>query len=113
LLDENVDTIAPEQLQQHFAHSYGIFSGSPQHLAILAFSAERARWVADEHWHTQQQSLWLEDGRYQLTIPFNDHRELLMDILKHGAEVEVMAPWFLVEAVKEQVAAMQKNYSGK
>ncbi|PKM11590.1 MAG: transcriptional regulator [Gammaproteobacteria bacterium HGW-Gammaproteobacteria-3] len=113
LLAENADTLAPEQLQQHFAHSYGIFSGSPQHQAILNFSAERARWVADEHWHSQQQSQWLADGRYQLTIPFNDHRELLMDILKHGAEVEVIAPGFLVQAVREQIAAMQTIYAGR
>jgi len=35
-----------------------------------------------------------------------------MDILKHGAEVEVVAPAFLVEAVREQVAAMRRIYSG-
>lgn len=112
-LDQNADIIPPDQLQQHFAESYGIFSGNAKHLAVLNFSADRARWVADEHWHPQQQSQWLNDGRYQLSIPFNDHRELLMDILKHGAEVEVVAPAFLVEAVREQLSAMQKNYSGR
>jgi len=112
LLEQSADIIATEQLQQHFAESYGIFSGSAKHLAVLNFSADRARWVADERWHPQQQSQWLDDGRYQLSIPFNDHRELLMDILKHGAEVEVVAPAFLVEAVREQVAAMRRIYSG-
>jgi len=113
LLDENADIIPTDQLQQHFAASYGIFSGSAQHLAVLNFSAGRARWVADEHWHPRQQSQWLNDGRYQLSIPFNDHRELLMDILKHGAEVEVVAPAFLVEAVREQIAAMGEVYGGR
>ena len=42
--------------------------------------------------------------------PFNDSRELIMDILKHGAEVEVKAPEFLREAVIQQIAAMQKKY---
>jgi predicted DNA-binding transcriptional regulator YafY len=28
----------------------------------------------------------------RLSIPFNDSRELMMEILKHGAEVEVKAP---------------------
>jgi predicted DNA-binding transcriptional regulator YafY len=112
-LEQDTDIIATDELQQHFAAAYGIFSGSPKHLAILNFSTDRARWVGDEHWHPQQQGQWLEDGRYQLTIPFNDHRELLMDILKHGAEVEVLEPEFLVEAVKVQIVAMQKIYSGR
>jgi len=111
-LEQNADTIPADRLQQHFAASYGIFSGSAEYLAVLNFSTDRARWVADEQWHPQQQSQWLDDGRYQLSIPFNDHRELLMDILKHGAEVEVVAPAFLVEAVREQIVAMQKIYPG-
>lgn len=112
-LDQSSELIDTEQLQQHFASSYGIFSGSARYLAVLNFSADRARWVADEHWHPEQQSQWLDDGRYQLSIPFNDHRELLMDILKHGAEVEVIAPEFLVEAVREQIAAMGKIYEDR
>jgi len=109
-LDDNADIIPTEKLQQYFANSYGIFSGSPQHQAILNFSADRARWVAAENWHPAQQSQWLDDGRYQLTIPFNDHRELLMDILKHGAEVQVVEPAFLVEAVREQIIGMWEIY---
>ncbi|TRX00745.1 helix-turn-helix transcriptional regulator [Candidatus Methylobacter oryzae] len=112
-LDQSSDLIDTEQLQQHFASSYGIFSGSAKHLAVLKFSASRSRWVSDENWHPEQQSQWLDDGRYQLSIPFNDHRELLMDILKHGSEVEVVAPGFLVEAVREQVAAMGKIYGDR
>lgn len=112
-LEQNADIIPADRLQQHFAASYGIFSGSAEHLAVLNFSVDRARWVADEHWHPKQQSQWLNDGRYQLSIPFNDHRELLMDILKHGAEVEVVAPAFLIEAVREQVAAMGEIYGSK
>jgi len=112
-LEQNADIIATEQLQQHFAESYGIFSGRAKHWAVLNFSASRAAWVSAENWHPQQQSQWLNDGRYQLSIPFNDHRELLMDILKHGGEVEVVSPAFLVEAVREQVAVMGEIYGSK
>lgn len=109
-LTENTETIAAETLKAYFAESYGIFSGSPRYTAILNFTAERARWVADEHWHPKQQSQWLEGGRYQLAIPFSDHRELLMDILKHGAEVEVVEPALLVGLVKEEIARMGEVY---
>lgn len=94
--------LEPDTLQQHFGSSYGIFAGTPEHTAILNFSAQAGRWVADECWHSQQQSQWLDDGRYQLRIPFNRHEELLMDILKYGAEVEVVEPGFLRELVRQK-----------
>lgn len=99
-----------EHLQQHFGSSYGIFAGTPKHTAILNFSAKAARWVADEHWHSQQQSAWLTDGRYQLRIPFNRHEELLMDVLKYGAEVEVVAPEFLRELVRQEAEKLLAVY---
>ena len=79
-------------------------------MAELIFSKYRANWVGDELWHPEQQSQWLDDGRYQLSFPFSDSRELIMDILKHGAEVEVIAPTFLRAAVKAEINKMQKKY---
>jgi hypothetical protein len=53
------------------------------------------------------------NGNYQLGIPFNDSRELIMDILKHGAKVEVKTSGFLREAVIQKIAVMQKNINNK
>ncbi len=99
-----------ETLHQHYGASYGIFAGQAQYTAILNFSAHAARWVADEHWHSQQQSEWLSDGSYQLIIPFNRHEELLMDILKWGAEVEVVKPEFLRNLVRQTAENMLAKY---
>ncbi|OAI10306.1 hypothetical protein A1507_21645 [Methylomonas koyamae] len=102
--------LEPDSLQQHFGSSYGIFAGTPKHTAILNFSAKAGRWVADETWHSRQQFEWLTDGRYQLRIPFNRHEELLMDVLKYGAEVEVVEPEFLRELVRDQAERMLARY---
>jgi proteasome accessory factor C len=110
ILEQTVERIDPKELEEFFTSSYGIFSGIAQHLSVLEFSKSRAKWVADESWHPKQQDQWLDNGNYQLSIPFNDSRELIMDILKHGAEVEVKAPEFLRVAVIKQIAAMQKIY---
>lgn len=91
-LPQRCRDVPEKQLDAHYASSYGIFAGEPEHTAVLRFTPERARWVADEHWHPQQQSIMLEDGSYELRIPYADPRELVMDILKHGAEVEVIKP---------------------
>ncbi len=110
VLDTQAITLPEQQLHSYFASSYGIFPGPARHIAVLLFSAERARWIADEHWHPEQQCGRLDDGRYELRIPFNDHRELLMDILKYGADVELFVPDFLVEAVVGQIERMREMY---
>jgi predicted DNA-binding transcriptional regulator YafY len=97
------------ELDSHFAAAYGIFSGHPRHEAVLHFSAERARWVAEEQWHPKQVGQWLTDGRYELRVPYGDARELVMDILKHGEHVEVMAP----DDLRAEVAAGLKAALGK
>jgi predicted DNA-binding transcriptional regulator YafY len=81
------------------ASGYGIFSGNAQYTAVLRFSARRARWIATEQWHPQQIGTWLDDGHYQLHIPYADARELLMDIQRHLPEVEIVAPPALKKAL--------------
>lgn len=93
--------VARETLDAHYAQAYGIFAGAATARAVLHFSAERARWVADEQWHPDQQGRFLPDGGYQLSVPYSDDRELLMDILKYGADVEVIAPPELRATVKQ------------
>ena len=77
---------------------------------MLRFTARRARWVGDETWHPEQQSRWLDDGRYELSIPYSNDKELIMDILKYGADVEVIAPEELKEAVKNQLDEARNQY---
>jgi predicted DNA-binding transcriptional regulator YafY len=81
--------------------SYGIFAGKANKTAVLRFSASAARWVADERWHPRQVGQFLTDGRYELRVPYRDATELAMDILRYGADVEVVAP----ESLRGTVAA--------
>jgi proteasome accessory factor C len=105
VLSERALDVDEAQLDTHYASAYGIFGGVADKLAALRFSAERARWVADERWHPEQQGEWLPDGRYELRIPYRDSRELVMDILRHGAHVQVVAPQELREEVIRELQA--------
>jgi proteasome accessory factor C len=110
LLEQTAQDIPEEKLDAHFASSYGIFAGTPKHTAVLRFSAERSRWVAEEQWHPQQQGSILDNGRYELRIPYSDPRELMMDVLKHGAEVEVIEPASLRQMIKQQLQVTAQQY---
>jgi len=103
-------TIPAKDLDAYYASSYGIFAGKPTNTAVLRFTLERARWVADEIWHPNQNGYFL-NGYYMLEIPFSDDRELVMDILKYGADVEVIEPAGLRRTVSTHLSTALSRYS--
>ena len=91
--DEPAREVSAKALEEHLAAGYGIVrSGRELTWAKLRFSAERARWVAAEAWHPDQRGAFDACGRYTLEVPYRDDRELALEIMKHGPEVEVLAP---------------------
>ena len=92
VLKDRAKAVAEKDLKEYFETSYGIFRGKATKVAKLRFTAERARWVANETWHAQQKGTFEKDGSYVLEVPYHDDRELVMDVLRHGAEVVVQEP---------------------
>jgi predicted DNA-binding transcriptional regulator YafY len=110
-LDQPALDVAESRLDAVLGSGYGIFSGAAVAWARLRFTPERARWVSAEQWHPQQRASHDADGTYVLEIPYSDPRELLMDILRHGAEFEVLSPHALREMTREAIGAMQARYA--
>lgn len=102
--------VSREKLDRTLASGYGIFAGEPDRIAVLRFTAERARWVADERWHPQQKGRFLADGSYELRVPYGDERELVMDILKYGPDLEVVGPRSLRKHVTERLGKSLDQY---
>jgi proteasome accessory factor C len=101
LLEDEAKEITEKVMAEHFDRSYGIFSGPAENTAILKFTPEMSRWIADEQWHPDQKGSFDEDGAWTLQLPFSSARELVMDILRYGPEVEVISPESLRNAVAE------------
>jgi predicted DNA-binding transcriptional regulator YafY len=102
--------LSDDELDAHFAASYGLFGGPPRLTAVLRFTAERARWVAEESWFPGQQAAFEADGSYRLELPYSDQAELIMDILKYGPDVEVLEPPELRQAVRERLRQTLEPY---
>jgi predicted DNA-binding transcriptional regulator YafY len=109
-LEARAREVPAADLDRELASSYGIFSGTPTEVAKLRFSEARSRWVSRERWHPQQKAGW-EGARYVLEIPYRDDRELLMDVLRHGADVEVVAPAALRRRHKEALQQAAAQYA--
>lgn len=111
LLERPAREIPRKTLDSVLGPGYGIFTGRKVQWARLRFSAERTRWVAAEHWHPNQRGRFDDKGRYLLDIPYADHRELIMDILKHGRHCEVLGPEGLRREVAEEIKRMAGSFA--
>jgi predicted DNA-binding transcriptional regulator YafY len=111
LTNKKAQEVSEKECHEHFAQSYGIFSGKATQRAKLRFTPEHARWVAGEHWHGQQIGSFDKQGYYILEFDFDQDPELIMDILKHGSGVEVISPASLKNKVKAELQKALNSYS--
>ena len=98
------------ELDEHLGAGYGIFAGKNVQWATLKFTPEAARWVSAQQWHPKQRARFEEDGSYVLEVPYSEDRELLMEILKYGADVEVLSPTPLRERTAQALKQAARRY---
>lgn len=89
--------------------SYGIFSGTPADWAVLRFDSQAARWAAEESWHPDQIGNWKGEF-FELQVPYSNPTELVMEVLRYGPEVEVIAPATLRETVAQRLRKAADRY---
>jgi predicted DNA-binding transcriptional regulator YafY len=110
LRDGKAKEISKTDLDEYLANGYGIFAGRKVEWASLKFSPTAARWVSAQNWHSKQRARVEKDGSYLLEIPYADDRELVMEVMKFGPDVEVLGPAALRARVKELHEAAAHQY---
>lgn len=110
MLGSAAKNVPTKQIEEAFGGSYGIYGGKPIQQAVLRFSIHASRWVANEEWHPAQSGEFDADGRYILTVPYADPTELIMDILRQGHHVEVLAPAELRREIQKEAGLTAAAY---
>ncbi|CAN6135286.1 COG2378 Predicted transcriptional regulator [Methylophilaceae bacterium] len=111
LIDRRALDIEEDELDSELGSGYGIFAGKDVQWATLLFNSDRARWVANETWHPNQEGNYLPDGSYELRVPFSDTREILMDIMRYGSDVKIISPELLVKALLNNLEKLSEQYA--
>lgn len=110
MFDKKASEIKDANLDKYLSSGYGIFSGKKVEWVILKFSPQRAKWVSTEKWHPKQIGIFLEDGSYELKFPYSKDTELIMDIMKYGADVKVQEPKYLKDKIHQILIEAVRNY---
>lgn len=110
LLEQPAKDVSESDLREMFETSYGIFNGKNRQVAKLKFTHFRAQWVAREIWHPDQVGEVHPDGSYTLEVPYGEDWELIQDILRQGADVEVLGPEVLRKKVRDTIQQMLGTY---
>lgn len=96
--------------KDYFQSSFGLYKGGSAKQVTLRFTPEKAKWIDDQIWHKEQKTKILDDGFLELSFPVSDFTEIVREILKHGAGVEVVKPEELRELIKTEVSKMASIY---
>ncbi|MBW6485813.1 MAG: YafY family transcriptional regulator [Syntrophobacterales bacterium] len=96
--------------KEFIRRNFGVITGDNSTTATLRFSATISPLVAEQQWHEAQQTVLSPDGSLTLSFPVSGLYEITREILKYGADVEVVAPDELREAVKREIVRMGKIY---
>ena len=109
LSDARAKEIPAAELDEYVTKGYGIFAGRKVEWAKLRFTPRAARWVSAQEWHPEQKASVEKDGSYVLELPYAQTPELQQEILKWGADVEVLSP----PALRASVAKALKDAAAR
>lgn len=99
--------------QEQLEGSFGLIQGPIRQSVTLRFTPFRAGWIREQVWHPEQTMIEQADGYLDLNFPVADLREVKLRVLQFGAEVEVIEPVELQEAVRAEAARMIELYREK
>ena len=113
VLEEPARELPLKTVEEELDQGYGVFGGAARlRWATLHFNADAAQWVAQEEWHPQQRLAPQADGSLRMRLPYTEPTELVMDVMRHGPAVRVLAPPELAEQVRRQLEATLGAYTG-
>lgn len=111
ILNEKIADEFKEKIDKREIYkNYGIFFKGEGEKVVLKFKGKSSRMVKEQIWFPGQKLSEDNEGNTILSFPVSDYRELKRDILRFGAEVEVLEPESLRGEIIELIDIMKKIY---
>lgn len=110
--DERAVRPAEWHPKAHYRDAFGVILDRPPERVVLRFTPRVAAYVRARVWHASEEKVELPDGGVELRMRVAG-RELVRWALEWGAQVEVVAPAWLREAVVAELRGALGGYGGE
>lgn len=97
-------------MKRYLRENFGLMSGKTSVEVALKFSSSVSTWVSEQIWHKAQIIETMPGGEIIMRFPVADLREVRREVLRFGADVEVLSPPELREDIKNEIKKMAKIY---
>ncbi|MSR70422.1 MAG: WYL domain-containing protein [Phycisphaerales bacterium] len=87
------------------------FPKEPKSTVVIDIDAKFAVAASETEWHPTQRVEIRADGTHRFTFRVRGFNEILCWILSNGGSAKVIKPEGLKQRVRDEIAAMSKNYS--
>jgi predicted DNA-binding transcriptional regulator YafY len=97
-------------VRDYIKKNFGVMTGEESIEVCLKFTPQVANWVSEQVWYSGQEVSLNKDGSICLKFPVADFREVRREVLKYGANVEVLSPEKLRDEIKIEIQRMGEVY---
>jgi predicted DNA-binding transcriptional regulator YafY len=97
-------------VEKEFQHALGVETYNPAEKVVLQFSKKQGKYVKTFPLHKSQQILEETEQTILAEIYIHLTNDIVMELLKYGSDVKVLAPESLIETMKESIKQMVNLY---
>lgn len=98
-------------VQKEFQHAFGVETYSPAEKIVLQFSNQQGNYIKTFPLHESQQIIEERKDILILEIYIHTTNDIIMELLKYGADVKVISPIRLQNEIKNRISKMSNLYS--
>jgi proteasome accessory factor B len=97
-------------VEKEFKHALGVETYAPAEKVVLEFSNKQGNYIKTFPLHESQRIVEETNDTVLLEIYIHTTNDIIMELLKYGRNVKVVAPKSLVATMKERIAEMENLY---
>ena len=109
-LERSKPEFPSDSIKEYIRKNFGLISKGTRIEVCLKFLPDIVPWISEQIWHPEQKQVAYPDGSLCLTFTVADLREVKREVLKYGAQVEVLSPAALRDEVRAEIEKMAGIY---
>ncbi|MFK7032557.1 helix-turn-helix transcriptional regulator [Flavobacterium oreochromis] len=97
-------------IEKEYRHAFGVETYAPAQKVVLEFTWQQGNYIKSFPLHSSQKVLSDTDNALLVELFIHPTNDLIMELMRFGAEVKVVEPEVLRNTIKDRVTEMIKLY---